>query len=476
MSAPVLFWFRRDLRLDDHLGLRAALDGGGPVVPVFILDDETRNLGAAARLRLKAGLAALAGDLARVGSRLILRRGPALDSLRQLAQETGARRVIWSRYLDPAGIARDKATKMKLAAEDIDVQSFSGMLMFDPWAVETGAGGPYRVFTPFWKAVRGRDVAGPLAAPSQIPAPEHWPDSDCLADWQLDASMQRGASVVGRHIDPGPAAAQARLGAFIAEDIDHYGDNRDRLDRAATSRLSDHLSLGEISPAACWRAGMAARAEGRRGAETFLKQLVWREFAWHLAFHTPHILQRNWRESWDGFDWITDADHPHVRAWQQGRTGVPAVDAAMREMYVTGRMHNRARMLTASYLTKHLGVHWRIGQAWFDDCLIDWDLACNAMGWQWVAGSGPDAAPFFRVFNPDTQAAKFDPRGHYRQRWISEGARDPHPDALSYFEAIPARWNLSPDLPYPEPIVGLAEGRASALAAYAHHRETQNAP
>ena len=206
--------------------------------------------------------------------------------------------------------------------------------------------------------------------------------------------------------------------------------------------------------------------EGKRGAETFLKELVWREFSYHLMHHTPRLLTEPWREEWSAFPWRTESDSDEVTAWKRGRTGIRFVDAAMREMYVTGRMHNRARMIVASYLTKHLLVDWRIGQKWFEHCLIDWDPANNALGWQWTAGSGPDASPFFRVFNPETQLEKFDPDRAYVSRWIAEDRAEPHKDALSYFDAIPRAWEMAPTDPYPEPVVDLAEGRARALEAY----------
>ncbi|NNF91531.1 MAG: deoxyribodipyrimidine photo-lyase, partial [Boseongicola sp.] len=231
--------------------------------------------------------------------------------------------------------------------------------------------------------------------------------------------------------------------------------------------LSENLAWGEISPRTCWHSGVRAMEEGKKGAEHFLKELVWREFAYHLVWHTPRIVDRNWRQGWDGFPWNEDERLAEVKAWKQGRTGVRFVDAAMREMYVTGHMHNRSRMIVASYLTKHLMCHWRIGQQWFEDCLIDWDPASNAMGWQWTAGSGPDAAPYFRVFNPVTQLDKFDEDRSYVKAWIAEEYSRPTKTALSYFDAIPRRWGMSADAPYPsEPIVAMAEGRKRALAAY----------
>jgi deoxyribodipyrimidine photo-lyase len=272
--------------------------------------------------------------------------------------------------------------------------------------------------------------------------------------------------VVRPFVRLGEQAAQGRLGHFIANAIDDYKARRDFPGEDATSGLSENLSLGEISPHQCWHAGRRAMEEGKRGAEHFLKELVWREFAYHLMHHTPRILDGNWREEWAAFPWQDDARAAEVWAWKKGRTGVPFVDAAMREMYVTGRMHNRGRMIVASYLTKHLMTHWRIGQQWFEDCLIDWDPASNAMGWQWAAGSGPDAAPYFRVFNPETQLDKFDAQRAYADRWIAEGKSAPHADALAFFDAIPRHWKMRPSDPYPAPVVSLSEGRTRALEAY----------
>lgn len=465
-TSPVLLWLRRDLRLTDHPALTAAVARGGPVISVYICDDSVEALGAAPKWRLGLGLECHDKALRDKGSRLILRRGDALEVLRALVKKTGARAVYWSRLYDPAAQSRDAAVKEALRDDGLDARSFGGHLMFEPWTVETKTGGYYRVYTPMWKAVRGRDVDTPLSAPARIPAPEQWPASDALEDWALGAAMNRGAQVVLPHTQVGESAAQGRLGAFIAHWVERYDTTRDQPHVAGTSLLSENLSLGEISPQQCWHAGQRAMEEGKAGAETFLKELVWREFAYHLMYHTPHILEANWKSDWDAFPWNTDADHPNVIAWKQGRTGIPFVDAAMREMYVTGRMHNRGRMITASYLTKHLLTDWKIGLKWFDDCLIDWDPASNAMGWQWAAGSGPDAAPYFRVFNPVTQLDKFDPKHKYVAQWIAEGQAAPSDTALSYFDAIPRSWELDPKAAYPAPVVAADEGRKIALAAY----------
>jgi deoxyribodipyrimidine photo-lyase len=465
-QAPILWWVRRDLRLSDSPALTSAVASGRPVIPVFLLDEVAESHGACPKWRLGLGAEALAAALAAKGSRLIFRRGRALDTLRVLLAETGAVAVHWSRAYDPDAIARDTEVKAGLKADGIAAESHAGHLLFEPWTVETGQGGPYRVYTPFWRAVKDREVPSALPAPATIPAPGRWPASEDPAQWRLDRAMNRGAAVVRPYLTIGEGAAQDRLAAFVADRIAAYATARDLVAEDGTSGLSENLTCGEISPRQCWHAGMRALHEGKAGAEVFLKELVWREFSYHLAFHTPHIVRDNWRREWDAFPWNTDPDRAEVRAWLQGRTGIEFVDAAMREMYVTGRMHNRARMIVASYLTKHLMTHWKIGLDWFADCLADWDPAANAMGWQWSAGSGPDAAPYFRVFNPVTQLQKFDPKRRYVTRWIAEGRRDPAPEALSYFEAIPRSWRLSPRDVYPEPVVTPEEGRRRALDAY----------
>ncbi|MCF6443423.1 deoxyribodipyrimidine photo-lyase [Nereida sp. MMG025] len=465
-TSPTILWLRRDFRLGDHPALCAAVERGGPVIPVFILDEVAETHGAAPKWRLEQAVAQFAETLKAKGSRLILRRGKASDVLAQLVRDTGAGAVYWSRAYVPDQQARDTDVKSTLKDQGVDAQSFKGHLLFEPWTVETKTGGFYKVFTPMWNMVKTRDVPAPLAAPGDIPAPDNWPASDSLQDWGMGDAMQRGASVVAQHACIGEEKAKGRLGAFIAHKVQGYDTNRDLPWKDGTSRLSENLAVGEISPRSCWHAGMRAREEGKAGAETFLKELVWREFAYHLAHHTPRILDRNWKEDWDAFPWKTDERLAEVKAWKQGRTGIQFVDAAMREMYVTGTMHNRGRMIVASYLTKHLQCHWKIGLAWFEDCLIDWDPASNAMGWQWSAGSGPDATPYFRVFNPVTQLDKFDKNRDYVGAWIAEGRSRPADTALAYFDAIPQAWPIHADDAYPSPIVTAEEGRKKALSAY----------
>jgi len=463
-----ILWLRRDLRLRDHPAWHIALNHQEPVYPVFIYDSliET-TYGAAPKWRLEQSLHSLDIALRQNGSRLILRRGHPLEVLQTLINETGSVRVIWSRLYDPESRIRDDKVYAALYDQGVEASNVNASLLFEPWTVATQSDSFYRVYTPFWKAVSGRDVTSPLDAPSDLFPPNVWPKSDLLSDWKLGLPMNRGAAIVSRFAKVGEHAASQRLDQFIETSIYRYKSERDFPSKFATSGLSENLAYGEISPHVIWQAGFQATLkDGKKNREAlhFLKELVWREFAYHLIYHTPHIVDQNWRPSWDNFPWREDNED--AEAWRRGLTGVEMVDAAMREMYVTGTMHNRTRMLVASYLTKHLMTGWRVGEAWFRDCLIDWDIAANAMGWQWTAGSGPDAAPYFRIYNPEIQAKKFDPDHSYRDRFIAEGRLIPHQDALIYFEAIPQSWNLSPDQPYPSPIVDLRVGRQQALEAY----------
>ena len=465
-KSPIIMWFRRDLRLGDHPALTEACNSGRPVIPLFIHDDVVAGQGAAPRFRLGLSVASLRDALADKGAKLILRRGDALSVLRDVIKETGAGAVYWSRLYDPISKARDTAVKAGLKDDGIDAVSFRGHLLFEPWSVETQTGGFYKVYTPMWKSVRSRELPNTLPAPGKIPAPDSWPASDALDDWAMGADMRRGHDVVLPHCTVGETAASHRLGAFIANRVADYKAARDIPGIKGTSGLSENLTYGEISPLVCWHAGWRALHDGKGDAEVFLKELVWREFAYHLAHHTPRITTGNWREDWDAFPWKTDERLAEVKAWKQGRTGIRFVDAAMRELQVTGTMHNRGRMIVASYLTKHLMCHWKIGLDWFEDQLIDWDPASNAMGWQWSAGSGPDATPYFRVFNPVTQLDKFDKNRDYAKAWLAEDYKNPSQTALAFYDAIPLRWNMAPDDAYPDPVVTAEDGRKAALAAY----------
>lgn len=464
-ARPVILWFRRDLRLDDHLALQATLATGRPVIALFIHDETCEGLGAAARWRLGLSVAALARDLAAAGSALILRRGPAFAVLSGLIAETGATAVYWTRYYEPAHIARDTAVKSGLRAMGLIAESFPGALLFEPRTVQTGGGQPYSVFTPFWRAIRARDPGAPVGPPRRIPPPATLPASDDLADWRMGEAMGRGAAIVLPYQSPGGTAALARLDRFLDERLEAYAEARDLPGCDGTSGLSEHLAWGEVSPRRIWRALMAAaalRPGGERAAEKFLSELGWREFAWHLMAHHPQMASAPWRDGWQAFAWRPD--NPDAEAWRRGQTGEDFVDAGLREMYVTGRMHNRLRMVVASYLTKHLLTDWRVGLAWFAECLTDWDPAANALGWQWVAGCGPDAAPYFRIFNPRLQAARFDPDGTYAGRFVGMNG-NPAPLETAYHAAAPKSWGLTPGS-RPAPLIAPEAGRARALDAY----------
>ncbi len=460
--SSTIVWLRRDLRLADNPAITAAVADGNPVTFLFIRDQLVDDMGAAAKWRLGLSLADFAQRLKALGNQLVLRSGPALPNIRDVMDQTGATALHYCRDYQPGSIARDTELKAALSG-DISITSHAGLLLFEPWTVETGTGGVYRVYTPFWKAVRDRPVDAPLPAPSALPGAPAEIESESLTDWELGAQMRRGAEVVLPHTCVGELAAAKRLADFIESKVDGYKARRDFVGEQATSRLSENLTYGEISPRQMWAAGQRAQHEGARGAEHFLKEIVWREFAYHLYFHFPKLATDNWREGWDLFPWR--GDNEDAQDWRRGLTGEPLVDAAMREMYVTGTMHNRARMITASYLTKHLMTDWRVGLKWFEDCLIDWDPASNAMGWQWVAGCGPDATPFFRIFNPQTQAEKFDQNGAYRDHYLGEGS----PGEQAFLKAIPKSWKLGAGAAPTSRLIDLKEGRNRALDAYSQY-------
>lgn len=458
---PTIVWLRRDLRLGDNPALVAAA-AAGPVIPVFILDPVMdAELGAAQRLRLKGALAVLADSLGRAGAPLVLRRGPALETLVTLIEETGARTVRWNRLTDGASISRDSEVKAALKARGIEAESHCGVTLLDPWRVKTAAGEAYKVFTPFHRALMNHDVPAPLPPP-KLATQAGAVSSDDLSVWRLDAPMGPAAAALASGFKAGEQAALDKLDGWLAGPAARYDTQRDRLDEPeATTGLSEYLALGEISPRTVWAA--LDRAAGDAGAEAARRQLVWREFAHALLSDDPEMERKNWRRAWSAFPWR--GDNAEAEAWRRGETGCDLVDAAMRELWVTGRMHNRARMLTASYLTKHLLTDWRVGEAHFRDTLIDWDPANNAMGWQWVAGSGPDAAPFFRIFNPETQAKRFDPNGVYRRRWL-EGI------GAETFQAMrPKQHRAEAPARRPPPIIELGYGRKRALEAWSAMRD-----
>ncbi|HET9031787.1 MAG TPA: deoxyribodipyrimidine photo-lyase [Dokdonella sp.] len=463
-----LIWFRRDLRLADNPALTAALESHDRVVPVYIhaADEESPWVpGAASRWWLHHSLKALDADLCKRGSQLRIACGPTLQTLQRLVKESAATAVYWNRLYEPTITARDKQIKQSLIDTGIDARSFKANLLFEPWEIRSGQERPYRVFTPFWRKARSQlQVRPPLPAPDTLDSPGN--DQGLSVD-DLELLPSIGWDSQFHDVwKPGEGGASEAFEDFIESGLPEYASDRDRPDRQGTSRLSAHLHFGEISPMQiAWaleeRVQQAGDSARTAGAESFLREIGWREFSQHLLFNFPHMPERNLNPRFDEFHWAAE-DRAAIRRWQQGRTGIPIIDAGMRELWATGTLHNRVRMLAASFLTKNLRQHWHHGQRWFWDTLVDADLANNAQGWQWTAGCGVDASPYFRIFNPVTQGEKFDPLGNYVRRWVAE--LDTVSTALIHHP-----WT-DPDVlqatGYPAPMVDLSASRTTALQAY----------
>jgi deoxyribodipyrimidine photo-lyase len=476
MKSPSICWFRLDLRLADNPALQAGIRRGGAVVPVFIWAPSEEGdwpPGAASRWWLHQSLAALDARLRRIGSRLVLRRGPTLEALRVLAAETGAGAVVWNRRYEPAVGDRDARVEKALRADGLETESFNAALLHEPWTIRNASGRPFQVFTPFWRRCLAQpDPAGPLPAPRHLVAPAKWPKSLALGELELEPKINWAGGLSGAW-QPGEAGAKANLRRFLANVFADYAEQRNRPDILGTSRLSPHLHFGEISPRQVWHELMRMATkrglpvEKWRGSQ-FLAEVGWREFSHHLLYHFPRTPSAPLRPAFERFSWHTEP--AFLKAWQQGRTGYPIVDAGMRELWTTGWMHNRVRMIVASFLVKDLLISWQEGARWFWDTLVDADLAQNTLGWQWTAGCGADAAPYFRVFNPVTQGEKFDPRGDYVRGWCPELARLPVEWIHRPHQAPPdvlraAGVELGRD--YSQPIVSHAIAREVALEAYA---------
>lgn len=448
-----LIWFRDDLRLNDNAALTAAAAEPGGIVALYVLDEdsrETRPLGGAAHWWLHESLARLRADLAARCIPLVLRRGASERIVAEVAEDSGATHVFWNRRY---GSERHLDARLKAAMRErgIDARSFHGGLLFEPWTVATATGTPYRVHTPFWRACLALPTpAAPLPAPEALLPAASQPTSEDLDAWHLRPSRPDWAGGLAARWEPGEAAALERLERFLEERAPEYRERRDFPAVDAGSELSPHLRWGEISPRTVWHRAVAAAEETGVDVGTFLSEVGWREFAWHTLFHNtgvdgdgaaePGLHVRGINPQFDGFPWRRPKPH-ELAAWQRGETGFGVVDAGMRELWQSGFMHNRVRMVTASFLTKNLLVDWRVGEAWFWDTLVDADAASNPFNWQWVAGCGADAAPYFRVFNPETQQQKFDPEGRYVDRWAPDSAMLPQ-------------------------LVDLRETRVRALAAY----------
>lgn len=489
-----LLWFRQDLRVTDNPALLAAAERGGPVVPVYIWSPQDEGEwapGGASRWWLHHALAALQRQLKSLGSRLILRQGPAPECITQLARETGASAVLWTRRYEPHTRAVEQEVESALVGTGVGVETFNGSLLLEPEGALTKQGRPYQVFTAFWNASRQRMAANqPVAAPSRLPAPAKWPRNDALADFQLLPKLGWSAGFTEYwkpEADPG-----GLLEEFVSDGLADYPQDRDHPALHGTSRLSPYLHHGQISPRQVWqrvaggqspssrRSFHSRRRDGdspntRRGrsasSDAFLRQIAWREFGNHLLYHFPETPEQPLRPEFRKLGWRDDP--AALSAWQKGCTGYPLVDAGMRELWRTGWMHNRVRLVVASFLTKDLLIPWQLGEKWFWDTLVDADLANNTLGWQWVAGCGADAAPYFRILNPVLQGERFDPGGDYVRKWVPELAKLPdewihQPWAAPPLLLADAGVQLGRD--YPEPLIEHAAARKRALAAYERMR------
>lgn len=458
MTAPVILWLRRDLRLADQPALAAAVESGAPVIPVFILDDETpkhRKMGGASRWWLHHSLASLDADLREIGSRLILRAGKCDNVLAALAKKTGASAIHCIRHYEPWWRNAEKAVA-KALPEGCELVCHDGNYLLPPGSVTTGSGGQYKIYTPFMRALwQHMPPHEPLPVPIRITAPDTWPESEKLSDWNLLPTKPDWAGGMKEMWSPGEAGARARLETF-ADKAKFYDENRNLPSVAGSSFLSPHLHFGEISPATCWHATMKAGGS----VDVFLKELVWRDYAQNVICQFPEYGSKNARDAFDKLRWRSgDEAKADLGAWQQGRTGYPIVDAGMRQLWATGWMHNRVRMIAASFLIKHLLIDWREGEQWFWDTLVDADYGSNAVNWQWTAGTGVDSNMFVRIMAPLSQSEKFD-AARYIREWVPELADLGEPHIHD-----PEEHGVRPK-GYPAKIIGHKDARERALAAH----------
>lgn len=477
MSEPAIVWFRQDLRLTDNPALSAALHNHERVIPVYIhANGESGEWqhGAASRWWLHHSLKSLASSLRELGSRLIIRTGGDSHSVMQeLIEQTKARHIYWNRLYEPHHIKRDKAIKQAMIDQGVEVNSFNATLLYEPWEIRKNDGGPFRVFTPFWKSCVKSGLPGSVHdQPDHLPPVSTRIKSAKLESLDLLPHI-RWDSSFSDYWQPGEAGAHRHIDDFLDHAAMNYQDDRNRPDIIGTSMLSPHLHFGEISPRQIIdKTSHYANISNQQGVITntdcFVREIGWREFAYHLLYHYPHTVDKPLYERFDHFPWEKNYSR-NLRAWQKGLTGIPIVDAGMRQLWHTGWMHNRVRMIVASLLTKNMLIPWQQGANWFWDTLVDADLASNTLGWQWTAGCGADAAPFFRIFNPVTQGEKFDPRGIYVRQWVPEIASLPDkylhqpwsaPESLLDEHAI----DLGKD--YPRPVVDLKATRERALERY----------
>ena len=467
--SPVIVWFRRDLRLSDNAALSAAVETGAPLIALFIREGGSgaaMPYGAAQAWWLHHSLLALRQALRDRGADLALRSGDAETVLARLAQETGARQVHFNRCYERDG--EDRRIVRELKATGVSAHAFHGQLLHEPSGIRTGTGKPFRVFTPFWKALQALgEPREPLAPPAGIRGLNPLPPSELLEEWELLPKDPDWASHFGKVWSPGEKGARARLQHFVEHGLHDYASGRDFPALDATSGLSPHLAHGEITPAQAWHAARSASDADPAQITHFRRELAWRDLNYSLLVEFPNLARDNWNSEFDPFDWSFEG--ALFRAWTTGRTGYPIVDAGMRQLWQEGYMHNRVRMITASFLIKDLMIDWRRGEEWFRDTLLDADPANNAANWQWVAGSGADASPFFRIFNPTLQGEKFDPDGDYVRRYVPELGSLAKRYIHRPFEApeeLLRKAGIRLGETYPRPVVDHALARRRALAAY----------
>jgi deoxyribodipyrimidine photo-lyase len=474
MTETALIWFRRDLRIDDNPALAAAARSGLPAIPVYIHapGEEGRWApGAASNWWLYHALAELEEELDHLGLPLVIRAGPSLETLRTLVREHNVKAVFWNRRYEPDIIERDQGIRQVLVDDGVEVDSGNSALLYEPHEIANRSGKPFRVFTPFWKHLYSLPVRAPveipaagLRGPQTIPASLPASELGLLPDIAWDAEFYDCWK-------PGLEDAHHALAAFVEERVFQYRQRRDLPGTEGTSRLSPYLHFGQIGPRQVWSAVQQAGAAESKGGHTFLSEIAWREFAYHLLYHFPHTTDEPLNEGFRQFPWEPDPDY--LRAWQHGQTGYPIVDAGMRQLWRTGWMHNRVRMITASFLVKHLLQPWQEGARWFWDTLVDADLASNTMGWQWTAGCGADASPYFRIFNPIIQGEKFDPEGRYVRAFVPELEKLPDKYLHQPWEApaaVLAQAGIVLGRDYPHPVIRHAAGRERALAALAANK------
>lgn len=481
-TAPILVWFREDLRVDDNPALLAAHESGAPLICLYCFDPHLeRRLGSASLWWLHHSLAKLGEDLLERGCKLQIVRADASIVLPSIAQEFGVQSIYWNRRYHGDAIEQDSTLKADLKDKGLEVHSFNAHLLYEPWTVKTGSDGPYRVFTPFSRAARASGLPQqPIAGPAKLNGFAGQFQSLNLADLNLLPAKPDWSEGFHEQWTPGTSGARKRLDRFLREGLSNYPSDRDSPGKDTTSGLSPHLRFGEISPREVWHGAQVVEA-AKGGVFKFHQELIWREFSYHLLFHYPDLHEANHQAKFDAFPWVDVSKSPgkdHLQAWRKGQTGYPLVDAGMRELWHTGWMHNRVRMVVGSFLVKHLLIDWRHGEEWFWDTLVDADPASNAASWQWVAGSGADAAPYFRVFNPILQGEKFDDDGAYTRHWVPELKAMPKRFLHKPWEApahVLGDANVALGETYPRPIVDHKQARDRALDAFKSLSEAASA-